>query len=246
MSTSLEERLYARELRALYRANRHSLEPFNVAQSEAFQREARRRARLRAQDPRELEAHVKPGRVSRRLPNEGRKMNPEDLARRRWRPVAKAVEKRNRLGAELAKTNERLVLLRNELPQAEQADRESFAVALAASKAEPDRMAEHVAANIAAEERRSEALQTAVQQAARELQKVCEQNRPGWYKDTLAAIGKAHRIYEEAIDVVAHAREGLADEVALAEAAASASRRSSTLWPGAEGRHSLSVGSCRR
>lgn len=94
-------------------------------------------------------------------------MNPEDLARRRWRPVAKAVEKRNRLGAELAKTNERLVLLRNELPQAEQADRESFAVALAASKAEPDRMAEHVAANIAAEERRSEALQTAVQQAAR-------------------------------------------------------------------------------
>jgi hypothetical protein len=59
MSTSLEERLYARELRALYRANRHSLEPFNVAQSEAFQREARRRARLRAQDPRELEAHVK-------------------------------------------------------------------------------------------------------------------------------------------------------------------------------------------
>lgn len=45
MSTSLEERLYARELRALYRANRHSLEPFNVAQSEAFQREARRRAR---------------------------------------------------------------------------------------------------------------------------------------------------------------------------------------------------------
>lgn len=43
MSTSLEERLYARELRALYRANRHSLEPFNVAQSEAFQREARRR-----------------------------------------------------------------------------------------------------------------------------------------------------------------------------------------------------------
>jgi hypothetical protein len=54
MSTSLEERLYAREFRALYRANRHSPEPFSGAQSEAFQREARRRARLRAQYPREL------------------------------------------------------------------------------------------------------------------------------------------------------------------------------------------------
>jgi hypothetical protein len=54
MSTSLEERLYARELRALYRAKRHSPEPFTAAQNEAFQREARRRARLRAQYPREL------------------------------------------------------------------------------------------------------------------------------------------------------------------------------------------------
>jgi hypothetical protein len=59
MSTSLEERLYARELRAIYRANRDSTEPFSVDQSEVFQREARRRARLRAQDPRELEAHAK-------------------------------------------------------------------------------------------------------------------------------------------------------------------------------------------
>jgi hypothetical protein len=59
MSTSLEERLYVRELRALYRANRHNPEPFSADQSEAFQREARRRARLRAQDPREIEAHSK-------------------------------------------------------------------------------------------------------------------------------------------------------------------------------------------
>jgi hypothetical protein len=144
-------------------------------------------------------------------------VNPEDVARQRWRPVAKAVEKRNRLGAELIKANERLVRLRNELPQAEQADREAFAVALAAGKAEPDRMSEQVAANIAAEERRSHALQTAVQQAESELQKLCEQNRPNWFRDTLAAIGKAHRTYEEAIDAVAQAREGLADEVALAD-----------------------------
>jgi hypothetical protein len=144
-------------------------------------------------------------------------VNPEDLARTKWRPVEKAAAKRDRLGRELAETNEHLVRLRNELPQVEHADREAFAAALAAGKAEPDRLAEQVAANIAAEERRSKALQTAVQQAESELQKLCEQNRPGWYRDTLAAIGKAHWVYEEAIDAVARAREGLADEVALAD-----------------------------
>ena len=56
MSTSLEERLYARELRALYRATRQSPEPFTPAQNQAFEREARRRAKLRAQDPLELQA----------------------------------------------------------------------------------------------------------------------------------------------------------------------------------------------
>jgi hypothetical protein len=144
-------------------------------------------------------------------------VNPEDLARQRWRPIAKAVEKRNRLGRELTDTNGRLVALRGELPQAEQADREAFAVAIAEGKPEPNRKAKQIDANIAAAERRSEALQTAVQQAESELQKLCEQNRPGWYRDTLAAIGRAHRIYQEAIDAVAQAREGLADEVALAD-----------------------------
>jgi hypothetical protein len=90
-------------------------------------------------------------------------------------------------------------------------------VAIAVGKPEPGRKAEHVAGKIEVEERRSEALQTAVQQAEGELQKLREQNRSGWYRDTLSAIGKAHRIYEEAIDAVAQAREGLADEVALAD-----------------------------
>jgi hypothetical protein len=57
-ASSLEERLYARELRALYRATRHSPEPFTPAQIEAFEREAWRRAKLRAQDPLELQAHA--------------------------------------------------------------------------------------------------------------------------------------------------------------------------------------------
>jgi hypothetical protein len=143
-------------------------------------------------------------------------VNPEDLARTRWRPVAKAVEERNGLGRELAETNEHLVQLRNELQQAEQADRAAFAVAIAAGKAEPERRAEQIAASIEAEERRSEALQTAVLTAESDLQKLREQN-PAWYRDTLAAIAKAHRAYQEAIRTLAVAREALADEVALAD-----------------------------
>jgi hypothetical protein len=61
-------------------------------------------------------------------------MNPEDLARERWRPAAKAVEKRNRLAEELSVTNERLAALRAELPRAEEADREAYATAIAAKR----------------------------------------------------------------------------------------------------------------
>jgi hypothetical protein len=41
MSTSLDERLYARELRALYRATRQSAEPFTSVEIEALTREER-------------------------------------------------------------------------------------------------------------------------------------------------------------------------------------------------------------
>lgn len=144
-------------------------------------------------------------------------MNPEDLGRQRWRPVEKAAAKRDCLGRELAETNEHLVRLRNELPQAERADREAYATAIAAGKPEPERKAAQVTASIESEERRSQALQTAVQQTEGELQKLLTQNRSSWYRDTLAAITKAHQNYERAIAAVAQAREELADEVGLAD-----------------------------
>jgi hypothetical protein len=131
--------------------------------------------------------------------------------------VEKAAAKRDRLGRELAETNERLAALRGELSQAEQVDRTAYAEAIAAGKPEPERKAEQIAAKIEAEERRSEALQTAVGTAESELQKLRQQNRSAWYKATLAAIAKAHRAYEEAIAGMAEAREGLADEVGLAD-----------------------------
>jgi hypothetical protein len=143
-------------------------------------------------------------------------MNPEDLARRRWRPVEKAVAKRDRLGKELSETNQSLAALRSELSQAERADRDAYAAALAdGDKAEPPRKAMQLAAAVAAEERRSEALQAATANAESEIYQLREQNRSAWSRDTIGAITKAHRAYTEAVRAVGAARDVLADEVAL-------------------------------
>jgi hypothetical protein len=144
-------------------------------------------------------------------------MNPEDLARQRWRPVAKAVDKRSRLGEELRVTNERLVGLRAELPRAEEADREAHATAIAAGdKAEPGRKAEQLATRIEAEERRAEALRLAIEKTESELRKLRDENRSAGRKATFSTIAKAHLAYEESIRRVEAARDALADEVALA------------------------------
>jgi hypothetical protein len=143
-------------------------------------------------------------------------VNPEDLARERWRPAAKTVEKRNRLGEELRVTNERLVALRAELPRAEEADREAYATAIAAGdKAEPGRKAEQLAARIEADERRAEACRAAIENAENELRKLRVDNRSAWRKSTIGTIVKAHLAYQESIRRVEAAREALADEVAL-------------------------------
>jgi hypothetical protein len=143
-------------------------------------------------------------------------MNPEDLARQRWRPVAKAAEKRSRLGDELRVTNERLVGLRAELPRAEEADREAYATAIAAGdKAEPGRKAEQLATRIEAEERRAEALRLAIEKTESELRKLRNENRSACRKSTIATIAKAQLDYQESIRRVEAAREALADEVAL-------------------------------
>jgi hypothetical protein len=143
-------------------------------------------------------------------------MNPEDLARQRWRPAAKAVERRNRFGEGLGVTNERLVGLRAELPRAEEADREAFAQAIAeGDKAEPRWKAEQLAARIEADERRAEARRLAIENAENELRKLRVDNRSAWRKSTIGTIVKAHLAYQESIRRVEAAREALADEVAL-------------------------------
>lgn len=142
-------------------------------------------------------------------------MNPLDIARRRWRPLRKALEEREKLERELTQAGERLVALQSELSQAEQDDREAYAAAIAAGKDEPPRRAEQLAVRIEAEQRRVDACVRAVENANAKLGGLRAENRTAWRKDTLAKIAEAHAAYEETIRLLEQRREALADEVAL-------------------------------
>jgi tetratricopeptide (TPR) repeat protein len=143
-------------------------------------------------------------------------LNPVDLARKRWKPVRKALEERERLEAELTQAGERLAALQGELQQAAQDDREAYAAAIAAGQDEPVRKVEQLAIRIEAEQRRVDACALAVERANDELNRLRGENRSAWHKDTLAKIAEAHGAYEESIRLLERCREALADEVALA------------------------------
>lgn len=142
-------------------------------------------------------------------------MNPEDIARKRWRPVRKALEEREKLVAELTQAGERLAALQSELQQAGQADREAYAAAIAAGKDEPVRKVEQLAIRIEAEQRRVDACVLAVEKVGAELDKLRAENRSAWRKEALAEIAEAHVAYEASIRLLEQHREALADEVAL-------------------------------
>jgi hypothetical protein len=142
-------------------------------------------------------------------------VNPQDLARKRWKPVRKALEEQEKLGLELTQAAERLAALQDQLQQAGQADREAYAAAIAAGKAEPVRKAEQLAIRIEAEQRRVDACVTAVENANAKLDKLRAENRSAWSKDALALIAEKHLAYEESIRRLAECREALADAVAL-------------------------------
>jgi hypothetical protein len=142
-------------------------------------------------------------------------LNPEDIARKRWRPVRKALEEREKLEAELTQAGERFAALQSELQHAEQADREAYAAAIAAGKDEPVRKVEQLAIRIEAEQRRVDACVLAVEKAGAELNKLRAENRSAWRKEALAKIAEAHSAYEQSIRLLAERRETLADEVAL-------------------------------
>jgi hypothetical protein len=149
--------------------------------------------------------------------NERREMpNPEDLARSRFKPVARALEKIARLGTELAETRAQVEQLTNERKDAAQRDRQSYANAIIQGKAKPS---SHEEAKVAAEledaELKAEALALAVDAAFDERAKLLEQNRSSWRRQSMRELARARSRYESAITELEQARDALSGEATL-------------------------------
>jgi hypothetical protein len=141
---------------------------------------------------------------------------PEDLARSRFKPVAKVFEKIARLGTELAETRARVEQLKADQAAAAHRDRQAYAAALSEGKGKPPSREEaKVAAELEDAELKAEALALAVDDALDERAKLLEQNRSGWRRESMRQLAKARSRYENAIAELEVARDALSGEATL-------------------------------
>jgi hypothetical protein len=141
---------------------------------------------------------------------------PEDLARSRFKPVAKVFEKIARLGTELAETRARVEQLKTEQAAAAHRDRQAYAAALSEGKGKPSRREEaKVTAELDDAELKAEALAVAVDSALDERAKLLERNRSGWRREAIRELAKARSRYENAIAELEAARDALSGEATL-------------------------------
>jgi hypothetical protein len=142
-------------------------------------------------------------------------VNAEDLAAARWKQIRQAREQIRQAEAAHAASSARLDELRSAIPEAERRDREALGEAIVAGKAEPKPEAEQLRAELAAEERRNDALTGAVERARGEIGRQVEQNRSGWYRDTVRDLSQAGKRYTDAISELEQARETLSSAASL-------------------------------
>jgi hypothetical protein len=141
---------------------------------------------------------------------------PEDLARSRFKPVAKVFEKIARLGTELAETRARVEQLKTEQASAAHRDRQAYAAALSEGKGKPSSREEaKVTAELEDAELKAEALALAVDDALDERAKLLERNRSGWRREAIRELAKARSRYASAIAELEAARDALSGEATL-------------------------------
>jgi hypothetical protein len=141
---------------------------------------------------------------------------PEDLARSRFKPVAKVFEKIARLGTELAETRAQVEQLKTEQAAAAHRDRAAYAAALSEGKGKPSSREEaKVTAELEDAELKAEALALAVDSALDERAKLLGQNRSGWRRQSIRELVRAKSRYENAIAELEAARDALSGEATL-------------------------------
>lgn len=141
---------------------------------------------------------------------------PEDLARQRFKPVAKVFEKIARLGAELAETRGQVEQLNNEQAAAAHRDRLAYAAALSEGKGKPSGCEEAKAsAELEDAALKAEALTLALDAAFDERARLLEQNRSAWRRQSMRELARARSRYESAIAELEAARDALSGEATL-------------------------------
>ena len=142
-------------------------------------------------------------------------MNPVDLAEARFRPIRQARAHIQKAEAANDRSRARLQELSGQVGAVEHADRKALGAALVAGRAEPAAEAAKLKAEIAAEERRAEALELAVNDANSQIGRVVDVHRDAWRRQTVRELNRAARRYQAAIAELAAAREALANEATL-------------------------------
>jgi hypothetical protein len=139
----------------------------------------------------------------------------ETLARRRWKPVEKAVSKREQIAGKLTEARARVAELTSAHPLAEQRDREARGLALAEGKAAPPSEAEKVAREL--DEARSlvQDFDSAAAVVQRQLEDVLDANRDSWAEAQGRAIGEARNGVLSALAALEQAAAKLEDERGL-------------------------------
>jgi len=141
---------------------------------------------------------------------------PESLAATRFRELRKLDEKVQKLSQDLAEAREVVGVLATEKAAAAQRDRQLYADALAEGKGRPaKREEEKVAAELEDTELRAEALKLAIDSALDQREKLLAANHPLWRRAAMKELSRAQRRYQDAIEELALARDGLSDEAAL-------------------------------
>jgi hypothetical protein len=177
-------------------------------------------------------------------------MNPEDVARSRFRPMAKVYEKTTRLAAELQETRAQVERLTTEQAAAAHRDRLAYAAALSEGKGRPASCEEaKVSAELEDAELKADALTLALDAAFDERARLIEQNRSGWRRQSMRELARARSRYESAITELEQARDALSGEATLitwldsgASADAASDPLGGRIGTDARGRPALSFG----
>lgn len=139
-------------------------------------------------------------------------MNPEDIAASRHKEIRQAHQQIEKVRAAQAKSQARLQELRAQVGPAERRDRVALGQALVAGKSDPASEAEKLRVEIEQEERRAEALILALEAARGQVFQLVKDNRAAWRAEAMRDLSKAKTRYDESIDELKDAREGLSAE----------------------------------